>query len=76
MIKLIDTKYMYDQWTVGSYHALNGLCKDGRVFMSSYTSGISTSSYCILGNHDEQLPECIECLTSRMEGLYARANRL
>ncbi len=79
MINLIDYDY------VGSFTpaiALNGLCQtstyySGKILYSQLAKNlIEPSARCQLNMGGGHLPECIECLSSRAEGLYEKTNRL
>ncbi len=82
MPELIDYDYMgTDKYNVSI--ALNGLCQHHKgpgkiVFINVFYKdiGMLTSERCRLIIKGIRLPECVECLVTRVEGLYDKANRL
>ncbi len=80
MTKLIDYNYL---GATSNCIALNGLCNRDDYFTHGKIVYYSLIGYqkpiasckCSL-NSNKQLPECIECLVTRIEGLYDKSNRL
>ncbi len=77
-MELIDYRYM---GTNTGCIAVNGLCRQNnthKIAKIAYLGALGSiefSNTCILHRKGRRLPECIDCLTNALEGLYDKAHR-